>query len=126
MAAAGEEGGAVLRAVAVEACRLRLLTALEERLRMAGYRRVAGVDEAGRGCLAGPVVAAAVVPHPERLLPGVDDSKQLPADRRRRLARAIRETALAWAVVPAAAAVIDRINVLEATRRAMAEAVRRL
>ncbi len=126
MAAAGEEGGAVLRAVAVEACRLRLMTAVEERLRLAGYCRVAGVDEAGRGCLAGPVVAAAVVPHPDRLLPGVDDSKRLPADRRRALARAIRRTALAWAVVPAAAAVIDRINVLEATRRAMAEAVRRL
>lgn len=126
MRRAGEHGFATLQALTCEAWRLRLLTGLEESLRLAGYRRIAGVDEAGRGGLAGPVVAAAVIPDPGRPLPGVDDSKHLPPERRRRLAAAIRDSAVAWAVVPAAAAVIDRVNVLEATRGAMAEAVARL
>ena len=121
-----EQGSATLQALACEAWRLRLLTGVEESLRLAGYRRIAGVDEVGRGCLAGPVVAGAVIPDLERPIPGVDDSKHLTPERRRRVAEAIRETALAWAVVPAAAEVIDRVNVLEATRQAMAEAVTRL
>ena len=126
MPGAGEHGFATLQALACEAWRLHLLTGVEESLRLVGYRRVAGVDEVGRGCLAGPVVAAAVIPDLERPLAGVDDSKRLSPARRRRLAEAIRETAVAWAVVPAAAAVIDRINVLEATRHAMTEAVAHL
>ena len=126
MPGAGEHGFATLQALACEAWRLRLLTGVEESLRLAGYRRIAGVDEVGRGCLAGPVVAGAVIPDLDRPIPGVDDSKHLTPERRRRLAEAIRETALAWAVVPAAAEVIDRINVLEATRGAMAQAVARL
>ena len=126
MSGAGEHGTTTLEALACEAWRLRLLTGLEESLRLAGYRRIAGVDEVGRGRLAGPVVAGAVIPDLERPLPGVDDSKRLTAERRRRLAGAIRETAVAWAVVPMAAAVIDRINVLEATRSAMTQAVARL
>jgi ribonuclease HII len=71
-------------------------------------------------------MAAAVIPDPERPLAGVDDSKRLTPERRRRLAGAIRDSAIAWAVVPAAAATIDRINVLEATRAAMARAVAEL
>lgn len=119
-------GLATLQALACEGWRLRLLTGVEESLRLAGYRRIAGVDEVGRGCLAGPVVAGAVIPDLERPIPGVDDSKHLSPERRRRLAERIRDTALAWAVVPVAAAVIDRINVLEATRSAMMKAVARL
>lgn len=126
MRGAGEHGFATLQALACEAWRLRLLTGVEESLRLAGYRRIAGVDEVGRGCLAGPVVAGAVIPDLDRLLPGVDDSKRLTPARRRRLAVAIRETAVAWAVVPVAAKMIDRINVLEATRSAMIQAVARL
>jgi ribonuclease HII len=126
MQGAGKQGFAALQALACEAWRLRLLTGVEESLRLAGYRRIAGVDEVGRGCLAGPVVAGAVIPDLERPLPGVDDSKRLSPARRRRLAAAIRETSLAWAVVPVAAEVIDRINVLEATRGAMIQAVARL
>ncbi|MGB7489447.1 MAG: ribonuclease HII, partial [Thermoanaerobaculia bacterium] len=57
-----------------EAYRLRLLSGVDELLRLVGYERVAGVAEAGRGCLAGPVVAAAVVLGPGHTLPGVDDS----------------------------------------------------
>jgi len=106
-----------------EACRLRLMRRLEDWLAGCGYCRVAGVDEAGRGSLAGPVVAAAVLVNPHCAIPGVDDSKCLTAAERERLAAAIRATALASAVVAVAADVIDRINILEATRRAMAQAV---
>ncbi len=109
-----------------EAFRLRLLCGLEERLVQAGYASVAGVDEAGRGALAGPVVAAAVVLDPRRLVPGVDDSKLLAAPERERLAAAIRGAALAAAVVAVPPDVIDRINILEATRRAMRAALARL
>ena len=126
MPAAGEHDLATLKALACEACRLDLLTGVEESLRLAGYRRIAGIDEAGRGCLAGPVVAAAVIPDPGRPLAGVDDSKRLTAERRRALAEAIRATAIAWAVVPAGAATIDRVNVLEATRAAMSQALAEL
>lgn len=109
-----------------EACRLRLMRGLEEWLAGCGYCRVAGVDEAGRGSLAGPVVAAAVIANPSCSVPGVDDSKCLTAPERERLAAAIRATAVAHAVVAVAADVIDRINILEATRRAMCQAVSRL
>jgi ribonuclease HII len=109
-----------------EAYRLHLLCGLEERLAQAGYTSVAGVDEAGRGALAGPVVAAAVVLDPRRRVPGVDDSKLLDAGERERLAVVIRRVALASAVVAVPPDVIDRINILEATRRAMREALARL
>ena len=102
-----------------EAYRLKLLTQLECDLRAAGFGRVAGVDEAGRGSLAGPVVAAAVVPDPDRLIPGIDDSKRLGPQARELLAERVREGAIAWSVVAEPASVIDRINVLQATRRAM-------
>jgi ribonuclease HII len=105
-----------------EAYRLRLLRGLEDGLAGCGYCRVAGVDEAGRGSLAGPVVAAAVIVDPRCSLPGVDDSKCLTAPERERLAAAIRATAVACAVATVSADVIDRINILEATRRAMVQA----
>ena len=106
--------------------RLGLIRRLEERLAQAGFAAVAGVDEAGRGCLAGPVVAAAVIPDPDRPLPGVDDSKQLSAETRSRLAPAIRASARAWAVAEIPADTIDRTDILRATRLAMVEAVSRL
>lgn len=109
-----------------EVYRLDLMRRLEETLALAGFRRIAGVDEAGRGCLAGPVVAAAVVPRTDLPIPGVDDSKKLPAAERERLAARIRETACAWAVVAVDAETIDRTDILRATRRAMLEAVERL
>lgn len=96
---------------------------LEQQLAAAGYGLVAGVDEAGRGCLAGPVVAAAVVVSPDCLIPGVDDSKRLSAPQRERLAEAIRQRAAACSVATGDAALIDRINVLEATRWAMRSAL---
>jgi ribonuclease HII len=112
---------ASLQQLVSEAYRLRLLSAVDERLRLAGYERVAGVDEAGRGCLAGPVVAAAVVLRPGHSLPGVDDSKNLSARVRERLAAAIKESALTWSVKSVSPTVIDRTNILDATRRAMLE-----
>jgi len=112
-----------LSRVAREGIRLGHLRALEERLGLAGYERIAGVDEAGRGALAGPVVAAAVIVDPRRPVPGVDDSKRLTATVRERLAVWIREAALAWSVVAVDAATIDRSNILEATRLATRRAL---
>ncbi len=88
-----------------------------------GLTRVAGVDEAGRGPLAGPVVAAAVVLAPDVKIKGVDDSKRLEAERREELYEAIRERAVAWAVGIVDPPTIDRINILEATRVAMRAAL---
>lgn len=84
---------------------------------------VCGVDEAGRGPLAGPVVAAAVILDPARPIEGLDDSKKLSARRRAELAEVIRETALAWAVADASVEEIDRLNILQATLLAMQRAV---
>jgi ribonuclease HII len=95
----------------------------EKTLRQAGYVAVAGVDEAGRGSLFGPVFAAAVILNPDRQIRGLDDSKQLPPDRRSILAERIRERATAWAVAGADAYEIDHVNILEATRRAMQRAI---
>jgi ribonuclease HII len=114
---------ATLTGIIAEACRLRLMRGLEEFLESGGYARIAGVDEAGRGALAGPVVAAAVIPSPSAWIPGVDDSKLLTAEERRCLAFTIQQTASAWAVAAVAADTIDRINILEASRVAMTRAL---
>ena len=82
-----------------------------------------GVDEAGRGPLAGPVVAAAVILDPARPIAGLADSKKLSAARRERLAVEIREKALAWSIAEASVAEIDHINILQATLLAMQRAV---
>lgn len=82
-----------------------------------------GVDEAGRGPLCGPVVAAAVILDPQRPIAGLGDSKRLSAKTRERLALLIREQALAWAVAEATVEEIDRLNILHATMLAMRRAV---
>lgn len=84
---------------------------------------VAGIDEAGRGPLAGPVVAAAVVLCPERPVAGLDDSKRLSASAREALAEEIREKAAAYGLGRACVAEIDRLNILQATLLAMTRAV---
>lgn len=84
---------------------------------------LAGVDEAGRGPLAGPVVAAAVVLNPARRIVGLDDSKRLSAARRVQLATQIRTQAAAWAVAWAQPDEIDRLNILQATMLAMTRAI---
>ena len=89
-------------------------------------RDVAGTDEAGRGALAGPVAAAAVVLPPDHRIPGLTDSKKLTPAQRARIAGEIRDCAWAYAVAFVPAREIDRINILQASLRAMAEAVARL
>jgi ribonuclease HII len=89
-------------------------------------RLVCGVDEAGRGPIAGPVYAAAVLLDPRRPVAGLRDSKQLSASRREALALAIRDAALAWAVASASVEEIDRLNILQASLLAMRRAVERL
>lgn len=84
---------------------------------------VCGVDEAGRGPLAGPVVAAAVILDPARPIAGLADSKQLSAPRREKLAAEIRARALAWHVAEASVEEIDGLNILQATLLAMQRAV---
>jgi ribonuclease HII len=96
---------------------------LENALRRGGFVHVAGVDEVGRGCLAGPVVAGAVVLHPDRHIPHVCDSKTVPAIERERLFEHIRRDAIAWAVASADPGEIDRLNIHQASLRAMQRAV---
>ena len=84
---------------------------------------VCGVDEAGRGPLAGPVVAAAVILDPARPIAGLNDSKKLSEKKRDALAVEIREKALAWCVAEASVEEIDRLNILHATMLAMQRAV---
>jgi ribonuclease HII len=98
----------------------------ERALRRAGYRAVAGLDEAGRGALFGPVFAAAVILDPEKPIRGLDDSKQLAPERRGVLAGRIRERAQAWAVGAADAFEIDHWNILQAARLAMRRAAEQL
>lgn len=99
------------------------LWAYEKALMSEGYTRIAGVDEAGRGPLAGPVVAAAVILPADFAVPGVNDSKQLTPRRRDRLFDCILAAAQAVGIGVVEAADIDRINILQAARLAMAEAV---
>lgn len=87
---------------------------------------VCGVDEAGRGPLAGPVYAAAVILDPARPIAGLKDSKKLGAARREQLAGVIRENALAWAIATASVEEIDELNILQASLLAMRRAVEAL
>jgi len=87
---------------------------------------ICGVDEAGRGPLAGPVSAAAVILDPANPIPGLNDSKKLSEKQRDKLALLIRERALAWAVAYASVEEIDRLNILQATLLAMQRAVQAL
>ena len=95
----------------------------EREARVAGYLCVAGVDEVGRGCLFGPVVAAAVVLDPDRQVRGLNDSKMLDAETREALAERIRERASAWAVAFVDSGWIDRLNIYQAARVAMERAL---
>jgi ribonuclease HII len=99
---------------------------MENALHGQGYRRVAGLDEAGRGCLFGPVCAAAVILAPGRRIKGLADSKTLAPETRERLAGEIRAGAEAWAVGWASADEIDRVNIREASRLAMKRAAEAL
>ena len=120
------------RTLSASAAKLRLLKTLRCTLRYekkaweGGAVRVAGVDEVGRGSLFGAVVAAAVILDPAYRVRGLRDSKLLEPERREVLATRIREHAIAWAVAAVDAARIDQINIYQASRVAMREAVLRL
>ncbi len=103
--------------------KVRAFRTLENSVRRMGFVRVAGVDEVGRGCLAGPVVAAAVVLDPDRYIARVCDSKTVTALERERLYERIVRGAIAWAVAGAEPDEIDRFNIHQASLRAMQRAV---
>lgn len=96
---------------------------LEHAMRRWGFYRIAGCDEVGRGCLAGPVVVGAVILDPARRIPGLSDSKMMTALERDRLYGLITRQALAWAVASAAPGEIDTLNVHRASLEAMRRAV---
>src|SRR5437867_11710530 len=106
--------------------KFRCEATLERELRARGFSAIAGVDEVGRGSLFGAVFAGAVILSPDRPIRGLDDSKQLEPERREVLAGRIRERAVAWSVAAVDAAMIDRINIYQASRMAMRMAVSRL
>ena len=103
--------------------RTRATGTLENAMRRWGFYHVAGCDEVGRGCLAGPVVAAAVILDPDRHIPGVCDSKMITPAERERLYGVITRKALAWSVASAPAWEIDDINIHQASLQAMRRAV---
>jgi len=103
--------------------KVRAMRTLENALRRYGFQRIAGVDEVAPGCLAGPVVAAAVVLDPERYIPGIHDSKTVTALERERLYTVITRKALAWSVAAAQPAEIDVMNIHRASLEAMRRAV---
>lgn len=99
----------------------------ESALNLLGYQWIAGIDEVGRGPLAGPVVAAAVIlPEKCEQLIGVNDSKQIPSAKRKQFAETIKEVAIAYAVSVVPPETIDRVNIYEATKIAMQEALSQL
>jgi ribonuclease HII len=108
------------------AMRRRCSSRFEREARKCGWQRIAGLDEVGRGSLFGQVVAAAVILDPKRRIVGLDDSKKLSAERREVLALRIREHALAWAIAEVDSRRIDAWNIYQASRQAMAEALRQL
>jgi ribonuclease HII len=101
-------------------------TEFEARFWNSGRAFVAGVDEVGMGCLAGPVVAAAVIFHRERIPEGLKDSKMLSAKKREELSKVIREMSVAHAVGWASVEEIDTLNIFQAARLAMKRAVESL
>ena len=100
-----------------------LMNQFECHARQCGYQMIAGIDEAGRGPLAGPVVAAAVILPPDYRHPEINDSKQLTPGKRERLYEVIKADALAVGLGVVEASVIDRMNILQATLMAMRDAV---
>ena len=105
---------------------IRCVSSYERIAREQGYTNIAGVDEVGRGCLFGPVFAAAVILDPLRPIRGLQDSKILPACERVELAAQIKTRCIDWAVGGADAFEIDRINIYQASRVAMLRAVQAL
>lgn len=98
----------------------------EKKLAERDFKYVCGVDEVGRGPLAGPVVCAAVIMRADSIVEGVDDSKKLTAKKREKLSALIKQNAIAWAICRVEPQTIDEINILQATRLCMKNAVESL
>lgn len=106
--------------------RLLAMSGYELQLWRKGLQYIAGLDEAGRGPLCGPVTAAAVILPADCLIPGLNDSKRLSEKRRLTLEAQIKQQAVAWACISVSHKVIDEINILQASRLAMCRAIQRL
>jgi ribonuclease HII len=106
--------------------KVRAFRTIENTIRRLGFNLVAGVDEVGRGCLAGPVVAGAVILNPGRYIPRICDSKTVTALERVRLYEKITRNAIAWGVALADPQEIDTINIHQASLRAMQRAIMKL
>lgn len=98
----------------------------EQDLWSKGYKNICGCDEVGRGCIAGPVYACAIIMDPKSNIAGVNDSKQISDKKRRELKELILKECLAYKVIAISNEEIDQINILEASRKAMEEAVKAL
>lgn len=106
--------------------RLEAMSLYEKEALEQGYIHIAGIDEVGRGCIAGPVVSAAVILPPGELIEGVNDSKKLSPKKRLELAVEIKRRALAWSLAFIFPPYLDSINILNATKETMAMTVREL
>ena len=106
--------------------RLTLLKAYEEEIHKKGIKYIAGIDEAGRGPLAGPVVVGAVIMKAESFIEGINDSKKISENRRESLYEKITEEAISWATGIVNENRIDEINILNATKEALTEAISKL
>jgi ribonuclease HII len=105
---------------------IRCVGSYERRAREQGFSRIAGVDEVGRGCLFGPVIAGAVILNPDKPIRGLRDSKVLDAEAREELDLEIKSRCIAWAVGGADVFEIDQVNIYQASRLAMRRAVEAL
>jgi ribonuclease HII len=114
---------AELKRASLERDRINGLKEYERRLYERGFKLIAGVDEVGRGPLFGPVVSVAVIMPPDSAIPGVNDSKKLTAKSRQRIAELIRREAIAIGIGIVDNETIDRVNIYQATRISMMEAV---
>ncbi|MEA4926583.1 Ribonuclease HII [bioreactor metagenome] len=115
--------GQAKTAAKAEKLRIEKLKQYERGAYQEGYQLVAGIDEVGRGPIAGPVVAAAVILPPDFFLPGVNDSKLVSEKKRLQMAEKIKQQALAWSITVISSRRIDRRNILQATKEAMRTAV---
>ncbi len=126
------QGGNIQRQRARTSCgnarerSIRCVSSYEREARERGFSRIAGVDEVGRGCLFGPVFAAAVILDPDRPIRGLCDSKIIDAAEREKLAAQIKTRAICWALGGSDAFEIDQINIYQASRLAMRRAVEAL
>ncbi|MGY3730413.1 ribonuclease HII [Lactococcus termiticola] len=115
-----------IQAMEAEEARLEEMLSFEKELYAQGISLIAGVDEVGRGPLAGPVVAGAVILPENCKIPGLNDSKQVPKSKHKAMAEAVKEKALAYGIGVISPEVIDEVNIYEASKLAMMEAIRQL